>query len=174
MIEVRNPRRTAALTIGSFAVVVVLMALWGYQAMTAPFESLASSNDDGPDCAPEDQSIIRVVRRGEVTVSVYNTGGRTGRAQDALDLLEAAGFKPGAIGNAPGDLEVPRAEVRTTRKDNPAARLVAAAFGKDTKIVVVDEDYGPGIDVFIGDKFSALKSSAPTKVSLPKPQATCS
>lgn len=173
MIEVGNRKLTSAITVGALAVVVVIMAVWGYQALTAPIDDLVSSSSDGPTCAPEDQSVIRVVRRGEVTVSVYNTGKRTGRAQDALDLLEAAGFKPGAVGNAPDGLKVPRAEVRTTRKDNPAARLVAAAFGKDTKIVVIDEDYGPGIDVFIGDKFIKLKASAPTKVSLPKPQTTC-
>jgi len=172
MIEVENRKRTSAITVGATAVVVVVMAVWGYQSLTAPFDDLVSSSS-GPTCAPEDQNIIRVVRRGEVTVSVYNTGKRSGRAQATLDLLEGAGFKPGAIGNAPDDLVVTRAEVRTTRQDNPAARLVAAAFGKDTKIVVVDEDYGPGIDVFIGDKFTKLKASAPTKVNLPKPQTTC-
>jgi hypothetical protein len=165
-------RRTTLITLASFAAVVLVMAVWGYQAMTAPFEDV-SATSTGPDCAPEDQTIVRVVRRAEVTVSVYNTGKRSGRAQDALDLLEAAGFKPGAVGNAPDDLKVPRAEVRTTREDNPAAKLVAASFGKDTRIVVVDEDYGPGIDVFIGDKFTKLKSSAPGKMNLPKPQTTC-
>jgi len=165
-------RRTSVLTLAGFAVVVVIMAVWGFQAMTAPFED-ASASSDGTGCAPEEQTIARVVRRAEVTVSVYNTGKRSGRAQAALDLLEAAGFKPGAVGNAPDDLEVRLAEVRTTRKDNPAARLVAAAFGKNTRIVVVEEDYGPGIDVFIGDAFKALKSSAPSKINLPKPVVTC-
>lgn len=174
MSETGNRRVTSAVTLGAFSVVVVIMAVWGYQAFTAPIDDLVSSNSNGPTCAPEDQTIVKVVRRGEVTVSVYNTGNRSGRAQDALDLLEAAGFKPGAIGNAADDLKVPRAEVRTTRKDNPAAKLVAAAFGKDTKIVVVDEGYGPGIDVFIGDKFTKLKASAPTKVNLPEPETTCS
>lgn len=172
MREIANRRLTSAVTVGVTAVLLVVMAVWGYQAATAPIDSLVSSSPEET-CAPEDQTIIRVVRRGEVTVSVYNTGERSGRAQDTLDLLEAAGFKPGAVGNAPEDLDVARAEVRTTRKDNPAARLVAAAFGKDTKVVVVDEDYGPGIDVFIGDEFTKLKASAPTKVNLPNPQTSC-
>lgn len=172
MIEVAHPRRTALVTLAGAVVVVLVMTLWGYQALTAPFTDSASA-DSGPDCAPEDQTIVRVVRRGEVTVSVYNTGKRSGRAQDALDLLESAGFKPGAVGNAPDDLVVTKAEVRTTRDDNPAARLVAASFGAGTKIVVVDEDYGPGIDVFIGDKFTKLRAKAPQKITLPRPETTC-
>lgn len=174
MSELADRRRTSAVTLGVFAVVLVVMAVWGYQAATAPFDDLVSSTSDGPECAPEDQAVIRVIRRAEVTVSVYNAGERTGRAQSTLDLLEAAGFRPGAIGNAPDDVEVTYAEVRTTREDNPAAQLVAAAFGAKAKIVVVDEDYGPGIDVFIGDKFSRLKVNAPTKVSLPEPETICS
>ncbi len=166
-------RRTSAITLAALAVVVVVMAVWGFQSLTAPFGD-ASASPEGPECAPEDQAIVRVVTRAEVTVSVYNTGQRAGRARTTLDLLEAAGFKPGAVGNAPDDLEVPLAEVRTTRKDNPAARLVAAAFGPNTRIVVVDEDYGPGIDVFIGDKFKALKTQAPSQIRLPEPVATCS
>ncbi len=173
MIQVANRGRTSAITLAAFVVVTLVMAIWGFQALTAPIDDLVSSSSGGPGCAPEDQSIVRVVRRGEVTVSVYNTGKRSGRAQAALDLLEGAGFRPGAVGNAPADLKVPRAEVRTTRRDNPAAKLVAAAFGKDTKVVVVDDDYGPGIDAFIGDKFTKLKSSAPTKVNLPKPATVC-
>lgn len=165
-------RRTSAFTLAAATAVVVLMAVWGFGAMTAPFVE-ATTAPDGPGCTPEEQTVVRVVRRAEVTVSVYNTGQRSGRAQTTLDLLEAAGFKPGAVGNAPDDLEVPLAEVRTTRQDNAAAKLVAAVFGKNTRIVVVDEDYGPGIDVFIGDKFTALKSSAPSKITLPEPVTSC-
>lgn len=166
-----HPQRTSAMTLTITALVVVVMAVWGFQAFTAPFGDAAA--DSGSDCTPAEEAESRVLTRGEITVSVYNAGERSGRARSALDLLETAGFKPGAVGNAPDDLEVLRAEVRTTSKDSPAARLVAASFGGDTKIVVVDEDYGPGIDVFIGDDFKQLKSSAPDRITVPAAANPC-
>lgn len=173
MSEQTSQKRISTLTLVTVTIVLVVMAIWGFNAATAPFSDSGSSGD-GLGCAPEEQSVIRVIRRGEVTVSVYNAGKRSGRAQDTLDQLELAGFRPGAVGNAPDGIDVARAEVRTTRENDPAAKLVAAAFGKNTKIVVVDEGYGPGVDVFVGDAFTTLKTSAPTKITLPRPETTCS
>lgn len=154
-------------------VALVIMAVWGVNALTSPID------DDEPragstTCPPEDQKIERFVRRSQVTVSVYNTGKRKNRARATLEMLEAAGFKPGEVGNGEKDDKVVRAEVRTTKTDDPAAKLVALALGKNAKVVVTDEDYGPGPDVFIGDRFGGLDPKAPRRVALTDPKVTCS
>ncbi|MGO4255160.1 LytR C-terminal domain-containing protein [Marmoricola sp. RAF53] len=167
-------RLTTALTMVGLVAIVCLMAVWGIHAATAPIkDSGSSSSSNEPTCAPEDQTVQEFVRRGQVTVSVYNTGKRAGRAGKTLDLLENAGFEAGAIGNADADDNVPRAEVRTTKQNDKAAQLVALALGKNTRVVVVTDDYGPGVDVFIGDRFGGLDPKAPRRVALTEPRTTC-
>jgi hypothetical protein len=162
----------AALAAG--VVAVVAMAVWGVNAATAPF---GNGDDDstaaGPGCPPEDQVIKEFVRRSEVTVSVYNAGKKKGHAGQTLAKLEGAGFGPGAVGDADAGDIVRRAEVRTTREDNAGARLVAKVLGPDVQVVVVDEDYGPGVDVFIGDRFKGLAKNAPQRERLSEPITTC-
>ncbi len=167
-------RLTTTITMVALVAVVCLMAVWGMKAVTAPIEDTkGSTSSQDPGCAPEDQTVVESVRRGQVTVSVYNTGKRSGRAGFTLDLLEAAGFKAGAIGNAEADDDVVRAEVRTTKQDDKSAKLVALALGKNTKVVVTDEDYGPGVDVFIGDKFGGLDPKAPRRLALDESKTVC-
>lgn len=153
------------------AVAVVVMAVWGLHALTAPFGDSANASG-GPTCTAN-QPTSTVVRRSEVTVSVYNTGKRKGRAGATLAMFEAAGFQAGAVGNGtPGD-HVRRAEVRTTKAGDPAAKLVALALGKGTKIVVTDQDVGPGVDVFIGDRFGGLDPAAPHTVTSVNANSGC-
>jgi hypothetical protein len=107
-------------------------------------------------------------------VSVFNAGVRPRRAQETMDLLEQAGFKPGEVNNAPEGIETDRAVVYSNQADDPQARLVALALGKKTQVVNSDEELGPGIDVVIGDKFrQRLNPSAPTRIELPKPETSC-
>ena len=170
-VDQRRLASAAALVAGVVAVVV--MALWGLDAVTAPFgDDDPATASSGPDCPPEDQVITEYVRRSEVTVSVYNTGKRKGHAGETLNKLENAGFQPGAIGDADDGDRVRRAEVRTTREDNAGARLVAKALGPNVPVVVVDDDYGPGVDVFIGDKFTHLVN-APKREKLSTPVTSC-
>lgn len=166
---------TTGLTLAVGVAVVCLMAVWGFNAATAPLQdsSGTTKSSTDPTCEPEAEPVAEFVRRGQVTVSVYNTGKRSGRARSTLDLLENAGFKPGAIGNGTEADQVVRAEVRTTKPDDKAAELVALSLGKDTKVVVTDEGYGPGVDVFIGDKFGGLDKAAPRRIELPTAAATC-
>jgi hypothetical protein len=90
-----------------------------------------------------------------------------------MDLLERAGFKVGAVGNAPDGVDAARAGVYTTKSDDPAAELVARALGKNTQVVHTDEDLGPGVDVVIGDKFKRLDPNAPKRLELAEPDVTC-
>jgi len=160
-------------TLVGLVVVVCVMAVWGYHAATAPIGSTSSSTHTGSTCAPENQTVKKFVRRSDVTVSVYNAGDRAGRAQETLSLLERAGFKAGAVGNAPDGIKVARAAVYSTKSDDPAAELVAKALGRRTQVVHADESLGPGVEVVIGDRFKGLDPAAPTKIQLPKPETSC-
>lgn len=170
-------KTVSAISLAVGAVVVVVMAIWGVNAFTAPIEDddSPSVSDDELACpAGEEQRIIDFVRRSEVTVSVYNAGKKAGRARTTLDTLEEAGFKPGAIGNAPEGTDVPRAEVHTKTADRSEAQLVALALGRNTQVVVDEEqDLGPGVDVYIGDKFKRLDPKAPNRVTLDEPRVEC-
>jgi hypothetical protein len=153
---------------------VAVMAIWGLNAATAPVKDDTSAvASDGPTCPPEEQEITLYLTRPEVTVSVWNTGKRKGRAGATLTMLEDAGFRAGEIGNADPKEKVRRAEVRTTEDDELEAQLVARSMGRGTKVVVTDQEYGPGVDVFIGDKFGGLNKEAPRRLKLPEPDVTC-
>jgi hypothetical protein len=66
------------------------------------------------------------------------------------------------------------ATVYTTEGDDPAARLVALALGQNAQVVRTDEEYGPGLDVVVGNKFALkLDPSAPHRLALPEPVTTC-
>lgn len=164
------------LTTGATLVVLVVvlcgMAVWGYNAATAPVDEDTPASS-GPTCAPEDQTTTGVVRRGDVTVSVYNAGERSGRAQDTLDLLESAGFRAGEVSNAPDGIEVAKAAVYTTKSDDPAAELVARTLGPKTQVVRSDAEFGPGVAVVIGDKFRQLDASAPRRIEYTLPEPVC-
>lgn len=165
---------TTAVTLVVAAGVLVLMAAWGYGALTAPVEDDATTTATaGPTCPAEDQTITKFVRRGDVTVSVFNAGEKSGRAQETMDLLEEAGFKVGEVNNAPDGVEVEKAAVYTTRGDDPDAQLVALALGKRTQVVRSDEELGPGVDVIVGDRFKRLDPDAPKRVELDPPEISC-
>lgn len=162
MTEEDSRRLVSWVTLAVAGVLALVMAVWGFSSLTAPIKkdpsATESSNNGG--CVPAGASYVH---RNEVTVSVFNAGKETGRAQKTLDMLERAGFVPGAVGNAPSGDKVARAEVHTTKADDPRARLVALALGKGTKVVVTTV-IGPGLDVIIGDKFKRLDPGAPGRV----------
>jgi hypothetical protein len=164
---------TTGISLVVAAVLLCIMGVWGYRAATAPIGDDPTTSSSGPTCAPQDQTIEQYVARGDVTVSVYNSGETSGRAQRTMDLLEQAGFKVGEVKNAPAGLRADRATVYSTKTDDPAAELVARALGKATQVVHTDEDLGPGVDVVIGDKFKRLDAKAPKRLPLPEPVVTC-
>lgn len=164
---------TTALTMTVLTGIVVVMAVWGFNAATAPYGDRGDPVSSGPTCAPEQQKVTENIRRKDVTVSVYNSGKRSGRAQATLDQLEEAGFKAGAVGNAPEDLATKRAVVYAADRDDPAAKLVALAFGPKTEVQASADELGPGIAVVIGDKFERLDAHAPRKMELAEPEVDC-
>ena len=178
MSSTRSP--VAAVSLAATAVIVVVMAIWGVNAFTAPIEDddggTTSATDDGTVVcgAGQEATIVEYLKRSEVVVSVYNAGKKAGRARTTLDLLESSGFRAGEIGNAPEGSEVPRAEVHAKSSDALAAGLVAQALGKNAQVVVTEaSDLGPGVNVLIGDKFKKLDPAVPKRVKLPEARQVC-
>ncbi len=160
-------RRTGLAGI-TFVVLVAILgvgAVVGWKAVSTPVPSLTDdAPSDEPTCreglAPGD-----VVRTGDVTVSVFNAGKRSGLADQTLGELTARGFLAGEVGNAPGDVgSVKFVRVLAPRQDDPAAQLVARQFGPKTLVQPTDEDLGAGVDVVVGDKFRGLAKKAPRRL----------
>lgn len=170
-----NPGAARRLTTGITLVVLTLvlagMAMWGWQHVTAPFASGQPSSSQS--CSPAEITTIRFLRPSDVQVSVYNAGRTSGLAGRTMNHLEAAGFQPGEVGNAPAGMHVRRAVVHTTKKHDPAAELVARQLGKHVRVVVTGKANGPGIDVFVGSHFHKLARHAPRKIRLPQPVRQC-
>ncbi len=170
MATARQRHVRTAVTLAVLCVVLGFMGIYGVKAATAP---LPSGGGSAKGCSGAEKQVDRFVRRSEVQVSVFNAGRRKGLAGKTLQRLEDGGFRAGAAGNAPRKAKVRRAVVWTTRKDDTGARLVAAALGRRTKVVVTETDLGPGIDVLVGNKFRHLNRKAPKKLRLPQPKTTC-
>ena len=171
------PQRTvAAVSLAVTAVIVVIMAIWGANAATAPFEddeSPASARTVEGCASDQVETIVEFIYRDEVKVSVYNAGKKKGRAGATLDMLERAKFQPGEAGNAPTGTAVDFVEIHARTADTLPARLVALVFGQGTRIVIEDgAELGPGVNVYIGDKFKKLKV-APGRYKLPEPRTVC-
>lgn len=173
-------RNVAAASLAVTAVLVVVMAVWGFNSLTAPidddgFTTTVAAEDDVVTCgAGEEATILKNLTSAEVTVSVYNAGKKAGRATETLNQLEDRGFEAGAIGNAP-ELSVDFVELHVKETDRLKAQLVALSLGKSAEIVVDNEKdlRGPGVNVVIGDKFRKLKAGAPRKIKRPEPITVC-
>ena len=163
-------RVTTAVTLLVLLVVLGGMAVFGYRALTSPLPGGAADDDA---CSEVEKEVQGFLKRSEVQVSVFNAGTKEGLAGTTLEKVEEAGFRAGNAGNAPTSAEVRRAVVWTTEPNDPAAALVARAFGKRTTVEVTETDLGPGIDVLVGNRFNGLDPKAPRRIKLAAPVETC-
>ena len=163
-------RITTAVTLVALVVILAGMAVYGFKSALAPLPGGKSSD---PTCSGTEKQVQKYLKRSDVQVSVYNAGSRSGLAGQTLEKFDAAGFRAGNAGNAPGSAQVRRAVVWTTQPSDPSARLVALALGRGTRVEVTETDLGPGIDVLVGNRFRGLDRKAPQRVRLPRPVETC-
>jgi hypothetical protein len=161
---------TTAVTLVALLLVLVGMAAWGYEHLTAPLPGGSSAKEK---CTGAEKQVQGFLRRNQVQVSVFNAGNREGFAGSTLEKIVNAGFRAGNAGNAPKSAEVRRAVVWTTERDDPSAKLVARALGPRTKIEITETDLGPGIDVIVGNKFKGLNHKAPKRIRLADPVEKC-
>jgi len=158
-----------ALTLVFLVGVLVAGALLGWRQLFAPIPGDA---DGTPTCTPEQVQKGERLTTGEITVSVFNAGNRTGLADRTLDDLAGRGFQRGDVGNAPEDTRVRVVQVWTTQRRDTAARLVALQFGKGTRVKVVADDLGAGVDVVVGNGFDRL-TKAPRSLRAASTVETC-
>jgi len=147
--------RLSAITIVVLIGILAAAAVTGWRSLTAPLPADEPASVSST-CAEQLQQ-GDVVRSGDVTVSVYNAGTRSGLASQTQQQLVSRGFLAGDVGNAPGALgDVRRAVVLAPSADDPAARLVARQLGRDVEVRPSQEDLGPGVEVVVGDAFRRL------------------
>lgn len=160
---------TTAVTMLVLVGLLVLGAVWGWQSL---FTESPRAAEPAPTCDPQVVEAGGKIRSGQVTVSVYNGGTRSGLANQTMNALMARGFQTGDVGNAPSDVEVRKVQVWSTVENDPRARLVARQFGKGVKVRYVDEDLGPGVDVIVGNRFRDLVK-APRALKVKQEQEFC-
>ena len=131
--------------------VLLLAALWGWQAATEPFPG----KTEAPRCVATPVASGEKVFPAQVLVSVYNASDRNGLAGRTMNLFADAGFGEGDTGNAPADNEVGTAAIWTESPNSPDVLLVASHLGPDVEIVR-REGRGIGVTVLVGDEFDAL------------------
>lgn len=164
----RNRRTTTVVTLLVCTAVLVLMGVVGMKSLQGPFGPEKATST----CPEEDVVRTTKVTREEITVSVYNAGGEKGLASKTLDRIEQAGFRPGEFGNAPDGRTIDTAVIYTTREQDSRARLLSLFMG-GTPVRVVEDDFGPGLDVFMGKQPNKFNAKAPRELELPEPIVTC-
>jgi hypothetical protein len=163
-----NQSTKTALTLAASMAALVAMMFFGIKGITSPLPHVTAK---GNTCKTYD--IKKTVTRTEVAVSVYNASTRAGLATDTINKLTRLGFKPGETGNAPEGTSVKTVIVWTTTENDPTAALVAAQFKQKAQVVVVDEAYGPGVDVLLGAKFKGVLRKGPKEQPLAEVKKTC-
>ena len=133
---------------------VIVFALWGWHAATAPWPAKV----DSPAC------VDRTVKAGErvspvdVTVSVLNASQREGLARLTLDALGRHHFAMASQGNAPKGTDVADAEIWTDDPTSPAAELVQSWIPGSK--IVQHRPATPGITVVLGQQFTHIGGGA--------------
>ena len=161
---------TTAVTLVVLLLVLIGMAAYGYNQLTAPLPERPSAEET---CTGAEKEVQGFLKRKQVQVSVFNAGNREGFAGSTLEKFVDAGFRAGNAGNAPKSAQIRRAVVWTTEEGDPAAKLVATSLGRRTKIEITETDLGPGVDVIVGNKFKGLNRKAPKKIRLADPVEKC-
>jgi hypothetical protein len=168
-----NRHVTATVTMLVLIGLLVLGAVLGWRTLFAELPGGdVTAEEPSPTCTMEQVEAGGKVRAGQVQVSVFNGGTRSGLAGDTLDALTKRGFVSGDLGNAPSDIDVRRVQVWSMEEDDPRARLVARQFGPKVKVQFADEDLGTGVDVIVGDRFRAL-AKAPRALTVDEDVEFC-
>ncbi len=164
---------TTTITMLVLCGLVVIGAVWGWQSLFAEVpDDTSTAEAPSAECTSERLGAGERLRSSQVRVSVFNGGTEAGLAESTSEALPRRGFRVGKVGNAPSDVDVDRAVVRSTRRSDPAARLVARQFRERVRVRVSDDDLGPGIDVIVGNDFRRLGPAA-RSLRIREPQEVC-
>lgn len=161
--------RTGA-TLATLALILAAMMVWGWSALTAPLPGKLGESVLPVECEPRTGKAGDRVATGDITVSVYNAGGREGQAAATMDLLVGRGFAEGKMGNGPRDVRVQRAQILTDTPASPVVRLVARHLGQVK--IVKGEPLSDGVTILVGADFTGL-SKGPKSIVLKRDTTFC-
>lgn len=156
----------SALTLAVLTALMLVAAVWGWQAATKPLPS----SKPAPLCTDVTVLTGKQVFRDQVAVSVYNGSDRSGLASATMEQLEERGFVGADSGNAPA--KVDGVEIWSDEPRNAAVRLVARQF-KGAR-VVSGEELGRGIVVVVGESFKRLRKKEVESVTAVESSTFCS
>ena len=161
-------RARTLLILAVLALLVVVVAGWGFSMLTAPFPKKV----DAPLCSPNDVHAGDHVFPSEVTVSVLNASRREGLAGRTMSALTDDGFAAGHSGNAPRGTKVGTAQIWTDDPNSPATKLVSAWL-PGVKVVAKKKLDEPGVVVVVGDAFGQV-GTGPKSITAANDATICS
>lgn len=166
---------TTAITLLVLCGILAAGAVYGWNQLFAevPEPGASATEEPSPTCTTKTVAPGQRLTTRQVRVSVFNAGTVSGKAGDTLTALNRRGFLTGEDGNAPEDVSVQKVQVWTTVRNDPEAQLVARQFGKKVRIVVSEQDLGPGVDVLVGNKLNGLAKKAPRSIKVDSKQSVC-
>lgn len=159
----------SATTLLVLGLLLVVAAVWGWNAATEPFPEL----EEPPPCVDVTVSKGDRVTTEDVLVSVFNGSNRQGLAGATIAELQTRGFLPGSTGNA--DLVRRKGagvQIWTDDRRSPAVDLVNRQFAGAT-VVEQDELPGDGVVVVMGDAFTQLRKPPVSSVKVKRESTYC-
>lgn len=154
-----NARARSLATMATLCLVVLLGAVVGWSAMTAPLPE----EEKPPVCVEVPVAKGTEVFTDQVVVNVQNASRHNGLASRTMNDLVERGFVSAGTGNAPGD-RIKRVQIWSETGNDPAVRLVRQQFRNAR--VVEKAGLGPGVTVVLGDNFDSLKPARAARTSV--------
>ncbi|CAA9342273.1 MAG: hypothetical protein AVDCRST_MAG72-899 [uncultured Nocardioidaceae bacterium] len=161
---------TTAITMLVLCGIVAFGAFYGWRSLFA--EVPESGPEPTSSCANERLSVGDRLRSGQVRVSVFNAGDRSGLADTVATALQRRGFRIAVVDNAPSDSRVTRVQVRSKDRQDVAASLVARQFGEQLRVRLSGLNLGRGVDVVVGNRFRRL-APATRSIRVGEAQQVC-
>ncbi|MEC3995479.1 LytR C-terminal domain-containing protein [Actinacidiphila sp. DG2A-62] len=171
--RMRRPRRRGRIVAAVVASVVVLGLFgWGAVQLFHVFRGddgdnqASGSPQNTPSCAPVTPATpgkpMALPQPAGVTVSVLNATARGGLAKSTADELAKRGFKVARFGNAepPYDKKVTQSALIVAGPAGEAAAREAGTQVVGSAVKIDPARKGKGVDLLIGNGFSALASPA--------------
>jgi LytR cell envelope-related transcriptional attenuator len=149
-------------------------AYYGWQSVTAPAASDASTATTKPPVPCTKQVHVRKSRRVQakhIVVNVYNAGVISGLAGSTSSKLASKGFRPGEVADAPAGIQATNVTVLSNTVHAPEVRLVAKQFVG--RVAIRHGDLAPGVDVVVGNAFKAVDPHAKTVLVVRKKVHSC-
>lgn len=159
----------SAATLVVLGLLLVVAALWGWNAVTEPFPE----REDPPPCVDVTVAKGDRVTTEDVLVNVYNGSDRQGLAGATIADLQTRGFVPGETGNA--DLvrgQGKGVQIWTDDRRSPAVALVERQFAGATVIRRADLP-ADGVVVVMGDEFTRLRKPPVSSVKAARESSYC-